>query len=147
MFRVDSSRFNNYPAYEFNLERLDFYQVGNKDLYIVCRAGGSTDDCVQTGSQEYINGWLYGAVQAACGQLRKRMESYPELRNYDEDHQYDMNREPDEMQSTWTKPWASSSSIIQILLMGWLSTTWKYDQHLKGEKSFEKHRYFGKSAS
>ena len=38
MFRVDSSRFSNYPAYEFNLERLDFYQVGNKDIYIVCRA-------------------------------------------------------------------------------------------------------------
>lgn len=97
MFRVSSSRFNNYPAYEFNLEPLDFYQVNNEDLYIVCRAGGSTDDCVQTGSQEYINGWLYGAVQAACGQLRKRMESYPELRNYDEDHEYDMNREPDDV--------------------------------------------------
>ena len=97
MFRVDSSRFSNYPAYEFNLERLDFYQVGNKDIYIVCRAGGSTDECVQTGSQEYINGWLYGAVQAACGQLRKRLVSYPELQNYDEDHEYDMNREPDDV--------------------------------------------------
>lgn len=32
MFRVDSSRFNNYPAYEFNLEPLDFYQVNNVDL-------------------------------------------------------------------------------------------------------------------
>ena len=70
MFRVDSSRFNNYPAYEFNLEHLDFYQVGNKDLYIVCRAGGSTDDCVQTGSQEYINGWLYGV------QSRPRVVSF-----------------------------------------------------------------------
>ena len=58
MFRVDSSRFNNYPAYEFNLEPLDFYQVNNEDLYIVCRAGGSTDDCVQIGSQEYINGCM-----------------------------------------------------------------------------------------
>lgn len=29
----------------------------------VCCAGGSADDCVQTGSQEYINGWLYGAVR------------------------------------------------------------------------------------
>lgn len=47
MFRVSSSRFNNYPAYEFNLEPLDFYQVNNEDLYIVCRAGGSADDCVQ----------------------------------------------------------------------------------------------------
>lgn len=44
MFRVSSSRFNNYPAYEFNLEPLDFYQVNNEDLYIVCRAGGSADD-------------------------------------------------------------------------------------------------------
>lgn len=34
MFRVSSSRFNNYPAYEFNLEPLDFYQVNNEDLYI-----------------------------------------------------------------------------------------------------------------
>lgn len=97
MLKVDYSEFSNYPAYEFNLEPLDFYQVKNEDRYIVCRMGKSTDDYVQIGSREYINGWLYGAVQAVCGQLCKRLEQFPELRNYDEDHEYDMNREPDDV--------------------------------------------------
>lgn len=90
MIRVDTSQFQNYPAYKHNLEPLDFYQVKD-NLYLVCRAGDDPKNYIQTGTMEYINGWLYGAVQTACGQLRKRTGDYPELSNYNDEHKWDLD--------------------------------------------------------
>ncbi len=66
-----AEKFSNYKAFQFHFGDLVVEKVG-KDDYIAHRPG--TDTCVdwiQRGSKEYINGWMYGAVQRECGQIHK----------------------------------------------------------------------------
>lgn len=66
---------DNYRAYVHNFERpviikedygKGFYVYRNEQEY---NDGGSwVQFCYNI---DYLNGWLYGAVQAVCGQLRK----------------------------------------------------------------------------
>lgn len=63
----------NYPAYAMHFQPLDFYS-GKWSRFTTVRAvpaGGDVCNAyIQSGTKEYINGWLYGAVQAACGQCQ-----------------------------------------------------------------------------
>ena len=66
--RPEDVGLTNYNAYATHYMPLEFVQLGT-DIRAI-PAGGSEDDWVQHGSSEYLNGWLYGAVQAACGQCQ-----------------------------------------------------------------------------
>ncbi len=64
-------KFSNYPAFRFHFGELKIEKVG-KDDYIAHRPGSDAwEDWLQRGTKEYINGWLYGAVQTICGQIHK----------------------------------------------------------------------------
>lgn len=63
--------FSNYQAFRFHFGELEIKKVG-KDEYLAHRPGKyAWTDYIQRGTKEYINGWLYGAVQTACGQIHK----------------------------------------------------------------------------
>ena len=58
-----SKTFSNYKAFEANFKPLRFVKRGNE--YFVYKADEKDDDNYkQHGNKDYINGWLYGAVQA-----------------------------------------------------------------------------------
>ncbi len=64
-------KFSNYPAFRFHFGELEIEKVG-KDDYIAHRPGKDAwEHYLQRGTKEYINGWLYGAVQTICGQIHK----------------------------------------------------------------------------
>ena len=63
----------NYPAYAMHFQPLDFYsgKWSRSTTVRAVPAGGDVCNAyIQSGTKEYINGWLYGAVQAACGQCQ-----------------------------------------------------------------------------
>lgn len=67
-----TEKFSNYQAFRFHFGELVIEKVGKND-YVARRPW--TDawaDWLQRGTKEYINGWLYGAVQTACGQINKK---------------------------------------------------------------------------
>lgn len=72
MFKKVNEKFSNYPAFANHFEAVDIFQMG-KDLFLICREGESDPEnaYIQMGTRDYVNGWLYGAVQAACGQARR----------------------------------------------------------------------------
>lgn len=66
-----AEKFSNYPAFRFHFGEMVIEKAG-KDDYIAHRPGSDAwEDWIQRGTKEYINGWLYGAVQTACGQIHK----------------------------------------------------------------------------
>lgn len=72
-----AEKFGNYPAFRFHFGELVIEKVG-KDDYIAHRPGSDAwEDWIQRGTKEYINGWLYGAVQTACGQIHKEPQDEP----------------------------------------------------------------------
>lgn len=72
MFKKVNEKFSNYPAFANHFEAVDIFQMG-KDLFLICREGESDPEnaYIQMGTRDYVNGWLYGAVQATCGQARR----------------------------------------------------------------------------
>lgn len=67
--------FSNYQAFNFHFGELVVEKVGRND-YIASRPGtDSSEDWLQRGTKEYINGWMYGAVQTSCGQIRRLREN------------------------------------------------------------------------
>lgn len=66
-----TKQFSNYPAFAYHFEPVSIVKAGRDD-YVVYYGGFDPENQIQRGSKEYINGWLYGAVQTICGQIRKR---------------------------------------------------------------------------
>lgn len=66
-----SDTFSNYGAFAFHFEPVVITKIGRDD-YIVFRGTPEPENQIQRGSKEYINGWLYGAVQAACCMVTKK---------------------------------------------------------------------------
>lgn len=66
--------FSNYRPFAYHFRPVTIIKAG-KDDYVACYGNEYPDSWVQRGTKEYINGWLYGAVQTACGQIRKKEES------------------------------------------------------------------------
>lgn len=66
-----ASSFSNYPAFSFHFSPVIIEKISQND-YIVYRESDSSEHWLQRGSKEYINGWLYGAVQTICGQIVRR---------------------------------------------------------------------------
>lgn len=93
--KVSPDEFSNYAPYSVHFEPLDIYR--HNQTYILCPAGKDPEESyIQTGSKDYINGWLYGATQAICGIFRRNLSQFPEVNSYDqEEHQFDMDREDD----------------------------------------------------
>ena len=73
-----AEKFSNYSAFRFHFGDLVIEKVGRND-YVAMRPGpDSCEDWLQRGTKEYINGWLYGAVQTICGQIHKEPADLPE---------------------------------------------------------------------
>lgn len=66
-----AERFRNYRAFECHFKPVTILKTG-KDDYTAYYGGMEPEHQIQRGSREYIEGWLYGAVQVACGQIRKK---------------------------------------------------------------------------
>ena len=66
-----AKQFKNYPAFAYHFEPVTILKTG-KDNYTVFRGSPEPENQIQRGSKEYINGWLYGAVQAVCCMVTKR---------------------------------------------------------------------------
>lgn len=66
-----ANRFMNYQAFAHHFRPLTILKTG-KDNYTVFRGSPEPENQIQRGSKEYINGWLYGAVQAVCCMVTKR---------------------------------------------------------------------------
>ncbi len=66
-----ADQFSNYPAFRTHLAPVVIEKVGRND-YIAYREDDSSEHWLQRGTKEYINGWLYGAVQTVCGQILRR---------------------------------------------------------------------------
>ena len=62
------SQLTNIKPFDFNFKPLHFLYCSNdKKVYAFTEEPNSqASNYVQFGSIEYINGWLYGAVQAKC---------------------------------------------------------------------------------
>ena len=60
------NKLTNLNAFNANFEMLSFrYNVNNKTIYVYNELPNNQEsNYIQYGSLEYINGWLYGAVQA-----------------------------------------------------------------------------------
>ncbi len=60
------AQLTNIKAFEANFEPLNFlYNSDNKKIFAYSEEPNSqASNYIQYGSLEYINGWLYGAVQA-----------------------------------------------------------------------------------
>ncbi len=56
----------NYQPYTASFKPLDFYRNGKYIMAV--HVNGKPTEYVQCGTAEYINGWLYGAVQTVFGQ-------------------------------------------------------------------------------
>lgn len=70
---AEQASLTNYAPYLVHFQPLDFFceQEGKKKMIYAFPEGHGDGNCyIQCGSPEYINGWLYGAVQVACGQHR-----------------------------------------------------------------------------
>lgn len=63
--------FSNYTSFEYHFQPVEILKIGRDD-YAVFYGGTEHENQIQRGGKEYINGWLYGAVQTACGQIRKK---------------------------------------------------------------------------
>lgn len=66
-----AKKFKNYTAFSCHFQPVTILKTG-KDHYTAYYGGAEPENQIQHGSREYIEGWLYGAVQVACGQIRKR---------------------------------------------------------------------------
>ena len=66
-----SKQFKNYQAFAYNFEPVAILKTG-KNEYAVYYGGTDPEHQIQKGTREYIEGWLYGAVQAACSMVKKR---------------------------------------------------------------------------
>lgn len=66
-----ANRFMNYQAFAHHFRPMTILKTG-RDEYTAYYGGTDPENQIQQGSREYIEGWLYGAVQVACGQIRKR---------------------------------------------------------------------------
>lgn len=58
-----ADEFKNYAAYKANFKPLTIVKQG-KDYFVYKESANESSDYVQFGSKEYIDGWLYGCVQA-----------------------------------------------------------------------------------
>lgn len=70
---AEQAGLTNYAPYLTHFQPLSFFcaKDGRKKTIFACPEGHEDAKYyIQCGSPEYINGWLYGAVQAACGQHR-----------------------------------------------------------------------------
>lgn len=90
------AEFKNLLPFHVRFAPVEVRKTRVKGEYVVCYPGSDDTEYIQHGSADYIEGWLYGATMAACGQIRRARSEYPELEKYDEDHQYDLNREDDD---------------------------------------------------
>ena len=90
------SEFRNLIPFHGCFSPVEIRRTRQKGEYLVCYPGKDDAEYIQHGSADYIEGWLYGAIMAACGQIRRARSQYPELEKYDEDHQYDLDRENDD---------------------------------------------------
>ena len=60
----------NYCAYVANCQPLDFRKDGKEIRVYPAGTQDQESGYIQCGTPEYINGWLYGAVQTINGQVR-----------------------------------------------------------------------------
>lgn len=72
MYKKVNEEFSNYSSFALHYEPVDILQVA-QNLFWICPEGAANPESayIQGGSKEYVNGWLYGAVQAACGQVQR----------------------------------------------------------------------------
>ena len=66
-----AKKFKNYTAFAFHFAPVTILKAGRDD-YTVYYGGTDPEQQIQKGTREYIEGWLYGAVQVARGQVRKK---------------------------------------------------------------------------
>ena len=66
-----AKQFKNYPAFAYHFKPVTILKTGRDD-YTVYYGGTEPEHQIQKGTREYIEGWLYGAVQVECGQIRKK---------------------------------------------------------------------------
>lgn len=66
-----TEQFSNYPPFAYHFEPVTIVKTGRNE-YTVYYGGFDPENQIQRGTKEYINGWLYGAVQTVCGQIRKK---------------------------------------------------------------------------
>jgi Holliday junction resolvase len=82
---VENSNFSNYPAFAANFNDVLIVKFQKKGEYFVFNSKDVQTDnegnykidsletaWIQKGNADYINGWLYGAVQAACKVVSKK---------------------------------------------------------------------------
>lgn len=65
-----ADQFSNYPAFCYHFVPVVIEKVGRNE-YIVYHES-DPESWLQRGTKEYIEGWLYGAVQTVCGQIVRR---------------------------------------------------------------------------
>ena len=76
MYTNKANEFSNYSAFLVHFKPLVIQEAG-KHLYRVAYQDEIDRNpreyhYIQQGTAEYIDGWLYGAVQSVCGQILKR---------------------------------------------------------------------------
>lgn len=69
--REATEQFSNFPPFAYHFEPVTIAKTGRNE-YTVYYGGFGPENQIQRGTKEYINGWLYGAVQTVCGQIRKK---------------------------------------------------------------------------
>lgn len=68
-------KFINYPAFAANFEEIIITKSSARNnLYFIYlnEDDFENESWRQFGTKEYIEGWLYGAVQTACGIIKKK---------------------------------------------------------------------------
>lgn len=66
-----AEQFKNYQAFAPHYDPVAILKTGRVD-FTVYYGGAEPENQIQRGSREYIEGWLYGAVQVASRQIRKK---------------------------------------------------------------------------
>ncbi len=70
-----NEKFGNLKAFETHFKPVFIYRM-NKCYYVFDHEPKNDPDdlhsWIQAGSIDYIDGWLYGAVQTVCGQIKKK---------------------------------------------------------------------------
>lgn len=72
--KLCNEKFGNLKAFECHCKPVYIYRT--QGAYLVytheLENGEYAHDWIQSGSLDYINGWLYGAVQTICGQIQRK---------------------------------------------------------------------------
>lgn len=67
---LDTSKLKNLQAYTENFNIKLYFYIDNKTIYATCENLQNHSEIdfsyIQSGTLDYIDGWLYGAVQCNC---------------------------------------------------------------------------------